>query len=246
MGALEAMSSKQERDIEELNRQRTRASKLDQDLADMGPNAVDDDDEDEPSIAAPVVKKSELRDGRIEAALAKPSASGTSQQAVTKTSSVAAFKRVTNVMKLQRALGGSRLSMGDPAAGAANPLSGSSRFPGHGTMINEGNVGTVPGWQSNQQIQHLQEKISEKEVKIAKTKELHDRMKKEFATLRYCAKKAEEGLESILESFTPEQANYESESSLGSKSGDEDAVSKQTTDEKKLDASNKNTRRKKN
>merc|ERR1712232_1037848 len=95
----------------------------------------------------------------------------------------AALGRVKSAMKVQKivkdlrgAVDGSQ-NEAQAAAGKEGAKDGADAGSGAG--------GTVSATQSNRQVQLLQDKIAEKEAKISKAKEVHQRMKKEFALLRY-------------------------------------------------------------
>mmetsp|Transcript_90505 Transcript_90505/g.156906 ORF Transcript_90505/g.156906 Transcript_90505/m.156906 type:complete len:1556 (+) Transcript_90505:120-4787(+) len=202
--ALEQLIAKQEKDIEAYNKIRERSLRLEQDMADhMKENDSDDGGDD--GHAQPTLLKSELRDGRLEAAQHQRSNANMNQSPRAKST----VTRVKNAIKMTRS---KTKEVGEEGVGAA-ALAGDSSPRGDfvQTLSNAGP--TVPSWQSNRQIQLLQEKISEKEAKIAKAKEVHKRMKKELALLRYCAQKSEAGLDALLEDFDPSNIGGDSETS---------------------------------
>lgn len=227
---LEGMIAKQETDIEVCKKQRDRALKADQGTE--GANKDEDaksDGSEEEIEAKPRMFKSELRDGRIEAAQAAAATQlkRTESELAAKSDSAgkSALNRVASKLKVQRIVQQFTGVEGDPTADSTQKVPVSpTNAPAASPRNEKSNEKAVAAMQSNRDVQNLQERITEKEVKITKAREVHQRMKKEFAMLRYCAKKSDAGLEAILDSFNTEDAGGDSESSY--ESSDEEVAKK--------------------
>merc|ERR1712072_686231 len=180
---LEGLISKQEKDMEAFKKQRERNARLEQEVEDSKDDDAKSDASEEEQ--KPKVMKSELGDGRMEAAASSFASAGMS-----------ALGRVKTKLQVQSVLGRLKGAVGENQAAAAEAQAAAALSPAKDTApASPPSASTVTAVQSNRQVQMLQDKISEKEFKIAKAKEVHARMKKEFALLKYCAKKSDAGLE---------------------------------------------------
>jgi len=210
---LENLIAKQEKDIEIVKKQRDRPTKV---RDSEGEGKDQDAGSDEEVEVKPVMHKSVLRDGRVEAAQAAIARQRTMEHLAEETANAAAAAKATKKMgtattRQLGAGGGDGQKDSDSEEETAEPGK-SQQLVSESSAKDDGAVSVM----SNKQVQGILEKIKDKEVKLIKAKEVHQRMKKESALLRYCAKMSDEGLEAILEGFHPEDAGGDSESSCGS------------------------------
>lgn len=192
---LENKLAQQKRDIEALRRQKERSERMSfviqsmqEEEKDAGSSATDDDEE---AVERKVtVKKSEQHDARLEQLNNMQISWGT----------------MKNQLNNKEAQKGVQSSMANQVRAAVNaePASTMGRMQSMPTTDNQ-SMGPefTDGDATDPKVDQLQRQIEDKDVMIRRAKRLLLRMRTEYELIQYCGRKAEEGIDSIVEDWNP-------------------------------------------